>query len=115
MRAEMDLSGGRDRAYSCRNCVFVEEEGGGRAVPGPYCRNPLGVFSMDDCPVLLGRECRQFAAREGAPAATPEVEVEELRQELLRDYLRWTYWERVRNLRRSPEEIPAKKRMEVEE
>ena len=56
-------SSGRDRAFSCRHCVFVEEEGGGRTVPGPYCRNPLGVFSMDDCPVLLGRDCRQFAAR----------------------------------------------------
>ena len=75
MRKEMDLSGGRDRAFRCRNCLHAEEqEGRGprQVVPGPWCRNPLGVYSMDDCPVLLGRECTQFAEREGPPAAASE-------------------------------------------
>ncbi|MCK6482225.1 MAG: hypothetical protein L6R43_19390, partial [Planctomycetes bacterium] len=118
MRKEMDLSGGRDRAFECRNCLHTEDEsarGRARVVPGTLCRNPLGVFSMDDCPVLLGRECRQFVPREGPPSAVPFDEMESTRVELLRDYLRWTYWERVRNLRRTPDEIPKKTVLEVEE
>ncbi|NUN53011.1 MAG: hypothetical protein HUU06_09550, partial [Planctomycetaceae bacterium] len=26
MRKEMDLSGGRDRAFECRNCLHTEDE-----------------------------------------------------------------------------------------
>jgi hypothetical protein len=116
MRKEMDLSGGRDRAYACRHCLHVEDEGRrGKAAPGPYCQNPLGVFSMDDCPVLLGRECRQFVEREGPPEALGEEATNEVYRELLKDYMRWPYWERVRNLRRAPEEIPKKTVLEVEE
>ncbi len=118
MRKEMDLEGGRDRAHRCRNCMFTEDEDarpGAAPVPGSYCRNPLGVFSMDDCPVILGRECRQFVEREGPPAAASEDDLAEARQELLRDYLRWPYWERVRNLRRTPEEIAKKTVLPVEE
>jgi hypothetical protein len=118
MRQEMDLSDGRDRAYRCRNCLHVAEEGGrggARVVPGPYCRNPLGVFSMDDCPVLLGRECMQFVEREGPPVAVPDEEITGVYHELLRDYLRWPYWERVKNLRKKPEDIAKKTVLEVEE
>ena len=118
MRREMDLDGGRDRAFACGNCLHVEDDsarGKPVAVPSPWCRNPLGLFSMDDCPVLLGGECLQFVERGGPPTALAFEESEEVRIGLLKDYLRWTYWERVRNLRRKPGEIPAKTVLEVEE
>ncbi|MHC4923568.1 MAG: hypothetical protein ACYTG4_05755 [Planctomycetota bacterium] len=118
MRDEMDLEGGRDEAFGCTRCVHVTDLDGPdpeAVVAGPYCRNDLGVLSMDDCPVLLGGTCFHYEKREGDPEAVDEETLAAVREELLLDFLRWTYWRRVGWMRKDPSTLPEPITFEVKE
>ena len=81
----------------CRRLVWEFSPEDGRAIPGRYCVNRIGVFHMLDCPVYLGRTCCLFDPRaegeEPVPVRPPRIF--EIRETLAEDYLRWPYHRRV--------------------
>jgi hypothetical protein len=91
-----------ERYLRCRRLLFREgrtEDGEPASVCADFCRTPIGMVSILDCPVWLGKSCRYFEEREGEPEPTLEAELEEMSDLLRTDYLRWRYWRRIHELR----------------
>jgi hypothetical protein len=96
---------------TCRRLLFREgrpEADEPPAVCADLCRTPVGAIALLDCPVWQGLECRFYERREGEPEPLTEAELEEHRDDLRADYLRWKYWRRVGELRpiAGDEEVP---------
>jgi hypothetical protein len=96
-----------ERYLRCRRLQFREGRLGedeADMVCADFCRTPTGLVALLDCPVWIGRDCRFFEERQGEPEALTEADLEELRDKLRVDYMRWRYWRRVRELRMPGEE-----------
>jgi len=103
--AETEPTPADDRYLRCRRFLFREGRPGEDepdVVPADMCRTPVGVFSVLDCPVWLGRSCRFFEEREDEPEPHTDAEIEDLKNKLRRDYLRWRYRRRTQELRCAP-------------
>ena len=89
-----------ERAPLCANQIHVT---GGDRIPEPtnLCSCEAGLVHMHDCPMTVGLECVHFRAAEGEPTTMPMPEQEEMRLQLMQDYLSRDYFHRLRLL--SPE------------
>ena len=60
------------------------------------CRTELGVVHMLDCPLFVGRRCSFFVEAASPHPAATDLEIAGAKEELQRDFLGWSYRQRVR-------------------
>lgn len=72
------------------------------------CRNELGAFHMLDCPLFLGRRCAWYEEATKPHPPTTDAEIAAAREEMRRDFLGWSYRQRVRNLAKPKDLLPRR-------
>ena len=87
--------GGHDEHPRCNHQVLVVDSG--RAEPSLLCSCPAGLIHMHDCPVTMGLRCIHFDGDDYPPEAVDSRAENELREQLMVDYLSRSYVHRVRS------------------